>query len=314
MNLVSPVLLKEFRVILRSRVAYWLLLGLLIVVGGTFWLFWLTETRNASLGARTQFSRTMFLLLTVVQLTAFGIISPVMTATAVTSERENKTLDLLCCTGLSRIHLLLGKWFSAIAYQLLLIACLMPVLALVFQLGGVGLDEYLTAAVMITLTVLTYGMTGLAFSCLSRKTTTALIASLVTVLILGGLAPLLILLLSRQLTLGPMVAGYFGSRGNSSSVLLDFIGSMSPITTWFSYDVLPSTSAGTAAGGSAGGFLTIFITHPMFRTHLVIQTVIFIVSACVAWIAFARRDVGRLVSAQQIIDDPGILRRRRLHW
>lgn len=188
-SLSNPILRKEFRVLLRSRRAYIFLFMLSVGISTYFLIIWNRSAVNVDLSTRSQISRTIFTSLYLVQICALGLISPVLTATVVTSERENKTLDLLFCTGITRLQIVMAKWFSAVAYQCVLMISVLPVIALTFQLGGVGGDEYLAAAIMIIATVCTGGMIGMVFSAQLRRTTTALIGAVITVLILGYLIP-----------------------------------------------------------------------------------------------------------------------------
>ncbi|MBI1785494.1 ABC transporter permease subunit [Candidatus Sumerlaeota bacterium] len=180
---LSPIFTKELRTTLRSNKSVLFLFLILALISGVFMLFWMEQSElTMSLGGRAQFSRTIFLFIASCQFLALSLISPMMTATVITGERESKTLDLLFCTGISRMHILLAKWISAIAYQLILLVCMLPILALIFQLGGVGLDEYLAAALLIAQAVVTYGMLGAAVSSRFRRTTSSLMMSLFLVL------------------------------------------------------------------------------------------------------------------------------------
>ncbi|MBI1785268.1 ABC transporter permease subunit, partial [Candidatus Sumerlaeota bacterium] len=187
---IRALIAKEVRTMMRTRKSRALLLALTGSVAAVFLIFWNNNAMKVTFASRSAFSRNMFTTLYLVQFCALGLISPVMTAAVVTTERENRTLDLLYVSGFTRMEILFSKWFATIIYQIVLVAALLPVIALTFQLGGVGVDEYLAALVMIVVGVSTYGMIGMAYSAHLRKTTTSLAASIITVLILAYFVPL----------------------------------------------------------------------------------------------------------------------------
>ena len=105
----TAILLKEFRILLRSGRAYWILMALLTLAGGAFYLMWQEAAGGSTLSDRSRLGVEAFQVMSTVQLCVFGLIAMIMTATSLTIERENRTMDLLRCTGLSPWNLLLGK-------------------------------------------------------------------------------------------------------------------------------------------------------------------------------------------------------------
>lgn len=304
---------KEIRILLRSRKAFWFMELALLVVGSFFSFYWTVMSQSAmtQVNQRVMLGRTFFMIVSVVQLCAMGLISPLMASTTVTIERENKTLDLLLATGLSRLRLLLGKWFATIYYQLVLLLCLLPILSLVFQLGGVVLDEYLFAAAMITLTVLTYGMLGLACSCIFRRSTGALVATLMLVLLLAcGLPLLLGLLASLDFIDSDSFSAPFRGRLNSATNPIDYLfWSVSPVMAWVQH--LARLDLGSAAAAKLNHS---WLSDPRFVAHLIFQGALFLVSLWLAWRGFGHRIHERSGNAKAAISDPAELTRRRHRW
>lgn len=188
-GVMRALILKELRTMLASRKSFWLLLTLSLVGSGYFIIFWQNNALSITVATRAQYSRAMFSSLFLIQYCGLGLISAFMASATVTTERENKTLDLLLATRLSREQVVLAKWFSNIVYQLVLFASLLPLQALTFQLGGVGLDDYLTAALLISAAIATYGMLGLAVSCHVQRTVTALLLTVCASVLLGLFLP-----------------------------------------------------------------------------------------------------------------------------
>ncbi len=302
MPIISPILTKEIRMTLRTRRAAWLLFLLLAAVGGVFLMAWTTMAGTAGMMGRAQFSRSIFLALSVAQFCLFTLIAPIMTAMVVTGERENKTLDLLYCTGISRLHLLLAKWLATVAYQLVLFICLLPIMALTFQLGGVGLDEYGVAALFIGEAILTYGMIGMAYSCRFRKSTTAMMASIFTVLFLVALWPLGFGFISGVVAANSL-RDIIGDPWNAKDFGV-FVWSVSPFTA------LANLASNLVVSGSSSSIVVIAKNHH-FQTHLEIQATIFILSAWFAWKGLLKKETARPIIAKKLIDDQAVLERRR---
>ena len=309
--LISPIVSKEVRGMMRSPKAFWIQLILLVVAASFFLLFWKNQTLSFSLEMRNQFSRMMFSALFMIQFLAFGLIAPVITATAITVERENKTLDLLLCSSLSRFHILIGKWVSSVAFQFVLFIGLLPIIALTSQLGGVGPDEYLFAGVIIATTILTYGMIGLAFSCHFRRTNHALIGALATVLMIAVFIPLILVLVIEILDI---LSGSSGAANPLWGIL-----TISPYAT----TLMVSPSYGTTLIGvfTRDAALSIVATtgesllsDPRVKIHLGIQGAIFLTAAGAAWLGLARKETSPPSVPKVIIDDADVLRRRRTRW
>lgn len=304
MQRITAILSKELRTLLRTRKAFAALMAILFAVGGSVWVFWLAtmesgETRQFS--TMVEFSRVLFALLSGVQLGVLGLFAPILTAAAVTTEREEKTLDLLYCTRITRFHILVGKWFAAISFEVLLVLCMLPLVALCFQLGGVGLEEYVFMAVMTLMTVLTYSMIGLACSAWFRKTATSIFVALLIILFLGGGLGLGLLILGEL-----RVFHYNGPRGPSPQGFLDSVFiCVSPviatIATWVTALDAPSSQSSSK---------TLFFSS-IFLWHFVYQSIIFLLAACVGWRGLARAESQKTQVARKVVDDPQLLERRR---
>jgi len=304
MQRITAILSKELRTLLRTRKAFAALMAILLAVGGTVWVFWLAtmesgETRQFS--TMVEFSRVLFALLSGVQLGVLGLFAPILTAAAVTTEREEKTLDLLYCTRITRFHILAGKWFAAISFEVLLVLCMLPLVALCFQLGGVSLEEYVFMAVMTLMTILTYSMIGLACSAWFRKTATSIFVALLIIFFLAGGLALCMLILSRL-----RLFHYEGPSKPYPDGLLDSLFlCLSPIiatiATWVTAFDSPSSQSSSK---------TLFFSS-IFLWHLAYQSIIFLLAVCVGWRGLARAESQKTQVARKVVDDPQLLERRR---
>ena len=304
MQRIRAILSKELRTLLRTRKAFSALMLILLAVGGTVWVFWLATMESGEMrqfSTMVEFSRALFALLSGVQLGVLGLFAPLLTAATVTTAREEKTLDLLYCTRITRFHILAGKWFAAISFEVLLVLCMLPLVALCFQLGGVSLEEYAFAAVMTLMTVLTYSMIGLACSAWFRKTATSIFMALMIIFFLAG-----------GLSLGMLILGelrWFHYDGPSKPYPDGFLDSLficvSPViatvATWVTAFDSPSSQSSSK---------TLFFSS-IFLWHLAYQSIIFLLAALVGWRGLARAESQKTQVARKVVDDPQLLERRR---
>ena len=113
------------------------------------------------------------------------ILAPAFTAGAISSERENQTLDLLVTTPLSTLGIVVGKLVSALAWVLVLILASVPLMSLVFVFGCVGPEDVLRAYVLLFSLAFGMGAIGLFLSALLRRTQAATVLASVVVLVLA---------------------------------------------------------------------------------------------------------------------------------
>ena len=110
----NPVLVKEFRTRMRGARAYWVLLTyvllLTLVVGATY-LTWYTDNSagGVSRQAASNTGRTLFQILFSLQAGLVALITPAITAGAITIEREQQTYAMLATSGLRPQHVIWGS-------------------------------------------------------------------------------------------------------------------------------------------------------------------------------------------------------------
>lgn len=98
------------------------------------------------------------------------LLMPALTASAITGERERRTLGVILATGLTPAELVRGKLLAALDLVLLLLASSAPSLATVYIYGGVGLLQLLAVIVFYFVTALYLAAIGIAASVFSRST------------------------------------------------------------------------------------------------------------------------------------------------
>ncbi len=192
--LENPVILKELRGRMRGRrsfIALTLYLTLISLFIGSIYALLATQGGAASYDPsfRQNIGKIIFSSVVLFEFLMISFIGPSLTAGAITSERERRTFDLLRTTLLSARALVFGKLGSACMYLLLLVFTAMPIEALAFLLGGVGVEEIVISSIMLVVNILFFCTLGLFCSSFTKRTLTANVTSyaliLLSVLALG---------------------------------------------------------------------------------------------------------------------------------
>jgi len=147
-----------------------------------------TDVVSASVS--TEIGQAVFITILIFQTLLTVMLAPALTSGAVAMEREKQTLDMLITTPVSTIGIVLGKLVSSLAFLLLLICGSLPLMAIVFTLGGIAPDDVVRAYLLLFVTAFGLGSIGLFMSALVKRTQMATAISFVIVLILalGSLA------------------------------------------------------------------------------------------------------------------------------
>jgi ABC-type transport system involved in multi-copper enzyme maturation permease subunit len=128
----SPMLVKELRQGMRSRVFLFCFLALQVAM-----IFpALTGLLNASIGESTTSSTVFFWLIVCVPLM---LVMPSSGLGAISREKTANTLEPIFLTRLTARRILFGKWVALVGQTLLLIAAILPYSVLRYYLGGVNL-------------------------------------------------------------------------------------------------------------------------------------------------------------------------------
>ena len=136
----------------------------------------------------------LFYALSICLLAAVLSVTPAVAASAISSERENDTFDLLLLTGLRPGALVGGKLVAAVLFVLLLASTVLPGFAIAWMFGGVSPRDVLVCLAVLVATVSFISAIGLLFSALSRSSTLAALYTyaVIYLLALGSLMAYLV--------------------------------------------------------------------------------------------------------------------------
>jgi ABC-type transport system involved in multi-copper enzyme maturation permease subunit len=130
------------------------------------------------------------------QLVVVVLISPALTATAVSAERERGSLELLLLTPMGVWALVAGKYLGAVGQLLVVIASGAPVVAVTFIYGGVTPADLLGGYLLLGATGLLVSAIGFVASSVCARTTPAIAWAYGFTLAMLLLPPLALVLLS----------------------------------------------------------------------------------------------------------------------
>ena len=125
---------------------------------------------------------------------------PAITGGAISSEKDHGTLDILIATSLGTPRIIIGKLLSAISKLMLYVISSLPILALVFTMGGASLATLAKYILLIILTAIYIGSFGILMSVIYRKTSTATAITYIWVMFIT-LGTILITFISNMLSL-----------------------------------------------------------------------------------------------------------------
>jgi ABC-type transport system involved in multi-copper enzyme maturation permease subunit len=233
----NPVVVKEMRARMRGNRAFVLLtiyLGLLSLLVALVYLAF-TQSASAvnSISDRQVFGKAIFGIVVFTQLLTISFVSPALTAGAISTEREHQTYDLLRTTLLTSRALVLGKFFSGLLFVLLMLFAALPLQSLAFLFGGVAVEEFIIATILLVVSAIAFCAAGVFFSSFIKRTLISTVLAYAFAIILVFGFPMLLLLVFGLLD---ALFGGFGSQLSTGGEIFLFVGgwllvSLNPLAT-----------------------------------------------------------------------------------
>lgn len=129
----------------------------------------------------------MFSWIEVAEFVLLAFIVPAITANAISGEREKKTLEILLTTPLSTLQIIWGKLIASVGTILLYIVSGLPILSIVYFIGGVNLGDIVLMIFYSFVFAIFIGSIGVFFSTICRKTVFATIVTYAVSIVIYGL-------------------------------------------------------------------------------------------------------------------------------
>jgi ABC-type transport system involved in multi-copper enzyme maturation permease subunit len=175
----NPIVAKEY----RSRMRTWrsplaMMVYVVLIAGLGYAMFSSMARLNSGFaGSVPTYGLTLFKYLVVFQMVLITLITPALTAGAISSERERQTIDLLFVTRIPPFSIIWGKLLASMSFVVLLLLLSVPIFSLVFLFGGIEFDQVLYSFLVTIVAALALGLIGIAFSTWLRRTLAATVAS-----------------------------------------------------------------------------------------------------------------------------------------
>lgn len=207
---INPLLQKEMKVNagLRQLLVGIVLYELLLVVIA---FFGFEMVFNIHWNPFTDYSGAVYVYLILAGLETMMVLGmvPAFAARSIAQEREKKTLEVLLTTVMSPEQVVAGKLFSAISVPMLLVTASLPVLSVVFTVGGVSKGQLVQFVAIIMWEAVFVGSIGVFLSAALRRAEQAVMMSYVVSLGLcvGTAAVVAVVCLIRQLYMWNVLPG-----------------------------------------------------------------------------------------------------------
>jgi ABC-type transport system involved in multi-copper enzyme maturation permease subunit len=104
------------------------------------------------------------------QVLLIGLLTPPLTSSAVSRERELKTLDLLRLTRIGPWRLVMGKWYYSLVISLCILVAALPMWLVLFELQRIPAQSLVRAIYVILASLLCGTTAGLVASSLVQRT------------------------------------------------------------------------------------------------------------------------------------------------
>jgi ABC-type transport system involved in multi-copper enzyme maturation permease subunit len=140
------------------------------------------QNSNYVMGIDPQNSSAIYSVLSGFQFGLVMLITPALTAGAISGERERQTLNLMLITKMSPFKIAVGKLLSSLSVTLLMIIATMPVFAVVFFYGGVNILDLLGITAYTILSSAAVGSICIFLSSVFKRTVSATVSSYIIVL------------------------------------------------------------------------------------------------------------------------------------
>ena len=192
----NPVLRKELtsrmsvrRMSKANRLALTLFMAVVLPI------VYLIIARVLFINSSVRDGRDIFGVIAVGFQTAFAVLlAPTVTSGVITLEREKQTWNALLLSRLTSWEIVWGKLLGSVLPALAMQIMFIPVLIMAALKGGVSLGNFIGAEVFVVFCTFFYGIIGMFFSWLCRRTQLAAASAMATVMISVVASPVLLAL------------------------------------------------------------------------------------------------------------------------
>ncbi len=177
--MLNPILERELRSKMRSWktpiaiIVYLFFIGMITYTGLSIFSF------GHHSGFDPRAAVEIFDFVCIFQMGLIMFIVPLITGASISGERQRQTLDLMLCTDISSMKIILGKIFSGLSTVLLLVVMATPFLGISFILGGVSFWDVIKIIIYYILSAFYISTIALFSSTQFKKNVSSIIMSYV---------------------------------------------------------------------------------------------------------------------------------------
>ncbi len=183
----DPLLVKEFRTRLRARTATVAVLLQSLVLCVLAGLFFLSQYGSPA----WEVGENLFHVLLYTQTMILFFLAPLVAASVISGEKEQKTYDSLLVTPASPQRIVITKLLSALAVFMVLLAIALPFVVAAYLLGGVPFGQLVLGWLYVLLLMSVSGVMGLYWSTRFERSIASIPAAAICTVLLGVLYPLI---------------------------------------------------------------------------------------------------------------------------
>lgn len=158
-------------------------------------IVYLVIARVLFINSSVRDGRDIFAVIAVGFQMAFAVLlAPTVTSGVITLEREKQTWNALLLSRLTSWEIVWGKLLGSVVPALAMQLIFIPILIMAALKGGVTLGSFIEAEVFVVFCTFFYGIIGMFFSWLCRRTQLAAASAMATVMISVVASPVLLAL------------------------------------------------------------------------------------------------------------------------
>lgn len=178
LNMTSnPIVIREIKQTFRKPRIFWIFMVYLFALSAiAFYIFGMISNISGDYdpGAAT----AVYFVILGMQMFIMTFTVPIITASAITGEKERQTFDLLIITKTSMHDIIVGKLLSSLMIIAIMVALSLPIYAVIFYYGGVSVIQFIFNIIYLMSYVAMIGSLGILFSTIMKKSTAASTATI----------------------------------------------------------------------------------------------------------------------------------------
>jgi ABC-type transport system involved in multi-copper enzyme maturation permease subunit len=215
---MNPLAVRELRVACRSWKLVIILSAYLLIQGSIFAIWLYVQYDNGMYDDPTSIGSGLFTTLSAVLVIVVMLVFPAFSSTAIASEHERKSFDLLLLTPLAPWEIAIGKFMAAALQASIFLVATVPLFAIANLFGGIEPGVFFVTLWILILLSLLISFVGVYASSLVKKAIPAVLVTYLFAFVLGFVLLISFLILSF---LAPLVGAAFPLVGFFTNPTLD---------------------------------------------------------------------------------------------